>query len=126
MRLEAQCLIKARNGHGKSEKSLRRAPLALLWGLFDNFRFNTRGNVAVITALATLPLIAAIGCAIDYSTASSINTKLQAAADAAPGDIGYTNLSPTASVTLNGTMDARVKPAHDEVKMHGCAGRARA
>ncbi|MGO9359950.1 MAG: TadE/TadG family type IV pilus assembly protein [Xanthobacteraceae bacterium] len=48
-----------------------------------SFRCNTRGNVAVITALATLPLVAAVGCVVDYTTASMIKTKLQAAADAA-------------------------------------------
>jgi Flp pilus assembly protein TadG len=48
-----------------------------------DFRRNTRGNVAIITALATLPMIAAIGCVIDYTEATSIKTKLQSAADAA-------------------------------------------
>jgi Flp pilus assembly protein TadG len=48
-----------------------------------DFRLNTRGNVAVITALAMLPVIAAVGCVVDYTTASMIKTKLQAAADAA-------------------------------------------
>ena len=57
--------------------------MARLRALISNFRFNKRGNVAVITALAMLPMIAAMGCAIDYSMASMIKTKLQAAADAA-------------------------------------------
>lgn len=48
-----------------------------------DLRSNTRGNVAVITALACLPMIAAVGCVVDYTTASMIKTKLQAAADAA-------------------------------------------
>jgi Flp pilus assembly protein TadG len=48
-----------------------------------DFRLNKRGNVAVITALAALPMVAAVGCAIDYTDASMIKTKLQAAADAA-------------------------------------------
>jgi Flp pilus assembly protein TadG len=51
--------------------------------LVGNFRTNRRGNVAVITALAALPMVAAVGCVIDYTTASMIKTKLQAAADAA-------------------------------------------
>lgn len=113
--------------------------------LVFNFRLNKQGNVAVITALAALPMIAAVGCVIDYSTASSIKTKLQAAADAAslatvsvnstavttaqsmsangtvsggstfatnffnanlatiPQDVGYTSLTPTATVSLSGT-----------------------
>ena len=59
------------------------ARFARLRVLFANFQSNSRGNVAVITALAALPMVAAIGCVIDYSNASMIRTKLQAAADAA-------------------------------------------
>jgi Flp pilus assembly protein TadG len=51
--------------------------------LFSSFRSNTRANVAVISAVSALPLITAIGCVVDYTTASMIRTKLQGAADAA-------------------------------------------
>jgi Flp pilus assembly protein TadG len=51
--------------------------------LIRGFLANARGNVAVITALSALPVITAIGCVVDYSMASTIKTKLQAAADAA-------------------------------------------
>ncbi len=61
----------------------RSARWARLRALISSFRVNRRGNVAVITALALLPMVAAMGCAIDYSMASMIKTKLQAAADAA-------------------------------------------
>lgn len=44
---------------------------------------NTSGNVAVTMALSALPIITAIGCVVDYSMATMIKTKLQAAADAA-------------------------------------------
>jgi Flp pilus assembly protein TadG len=113
--------------------------------LIAQFRSNKRGNVAVITALCCLPLIAAVGCVVDYTTASLVKTKLQAAADAAalatvsvnssvvttakamssggtvsggstfatnffnanlnasPANVGYTNLTPTATVALSGT-----------------------
>jgi Flp pilus assembly protein TadG len=54
---------------------LRRALLA--------FRRDRRGNVAVIFAIALLPLLAFVGVAIDYSMASRARAKLQAAADAA-------------------------------------------
>src|SRR5271170_6200385 len=57
--------------------------LARLRALVAKFRLNTRGNVAVISAVAALPMIAAVGCVIDYTNASMIKTKLQAAADAA-------------------------------------------
>ena len=59
------------------------AQCARLRGLVTNFKTDKRGNAAVITAIAALPMISAIGCAIDYSNATMIRTKLQAAADAA-------------------------------------------
>jgi Flp pilus assembly protein TadG len=121
----------------------QRAQSAL--SLIAQFRSNKRGNVAVITALCCLPLIAAVGCVVDYTTASLVKTKLQAAADAAalatvsvnssvvstakgmsgngnvsggstfatnffnanlnasPANVGYTNLTPSATVALSGT-----------------------
>jgi Flp pilus assembly protein TadG len=57
--------------------------LARLRALLADFRFNKRGNVAIITGLMAIPLVSAVGCVIDYSIASAIKTKLQAAADAA-------------------------------------------
>jgi Flp pilus assembly protein TadG len=54
-----------------------------LFRLMNRFRWDRRGNVAVIFAFACLPLISAIGCAIDYSEATRIKAKLQSAADAA-------------------------------------------
>ena len=110
----------------------------------SGFAANKRGNVAVIAALACLPMIAGVGCVIDYSNASLIKTKLQAASDAAalatvsinssvvttakgmssngtvsggstyatnffnsnlstsPENVGYTNLSSSATVALTG------------------------
>jgi Flp pilus assembly protein TadG len=59
------------------------AGLERLRDLIVAFRLNRRGNVAIITALTAIPLLAAVGCSIDYSYASMIKTKLQAAADAA-------------------------------------------
>jgi len=123
----------------------RRAQSARMRSLIAQFRSNKRGNVAVITALCCLPLVAAVGCVIDYTTASLVKTKLQAAADAAalatvsvnssvvttakamssggtvsggstfatnffnanlnasPANVGYTNLTPSATVALSGT-----------------------
>ncbi len=51
--------------------------------LVARFCSSERGNVAIICALCTLPLVSAVGCVVDYSMASMIKTKLQAAADAA-------------------------------------------
>ena len=39
------------------------------------------GNVAVIFALATLPIIAAVGAAVDYSRANAVKSDMQAALD---------------------------------------------
>jgi Flp pilus assembly protein TadG len=51
--------------------------------LIGRFHFDKRGNVAIICAVAALPLVAAVGAVVDYSIASLIKTKLQAASDAA-------------------------------------------
>ncbi len=77
----------------------RGAQLARLRALVCNFRLNKRGNVAVITALAMLPMVAAIGCVIDYTTAAMIKTKLQSAADAAS----------LATVSINSTVVTAAK-----------------
>jgi Flp pilus assembly protein TadG len=65
------------------KKPARGAQWTRLPALVRDFRTNRHGNVAVITALAALPMVAAMGCALDYSMASMVKTKLQAAADAA-------------------------------------------
>ena len=49
----------------------------------SRFRHDRRGNVAVIFTIAAIPLISAIGCAVDYSQATRMKAKLQSAADAA-------------------------------------------
>jgi Flp pilus assembly protein TadG len=51
--------------------------------LLTSFVRNERGNIAVIFAIASLPLLAAVGCAVDYSLATRMKSKLQSAADAA-------------------------------------------
>jgi len=61
-----------------------------------------RGNVAVIFALALVPIMFLIGMTIDYSAASQIGAKLQAAADAAALAAvtpGMLNQSDQASIT---------------------------
>src|SRR4051812_42106223 len=54
-----------------------------VWCLISRFAADARGNIAVTFALALLPILAAIGCATDYSRANQIKSKLQSAADAA-------------------------------------------
>ncbi len=60
--------------------------------LINRFRSDRRGNIAVIFTLALLPILSAIGCAIDYSRAVQFKSKLQAAIDAASvGSISRTS-----------------------------------
>jgi Flp pilus assembly protein TadG len=67
-----------------SKKPLRLAPpFAQARKLLASFCSSKRGNVAIICTLCALPLVSAIGCVVDYTMASTIKTKLQAAADAA-------------------------------------------
>jgi Flp pilus assembly protein TadG len=54
-----------------------------LFSLIARFRSDQRGNIAVIFVFALLPILSAIGCAIDYTRATQIKSKLQSSADAA-------------------------------------------
>jgi Flp pilus assembly protein TadG len=47
------------------------------------FRSDRCGNVAVIFALLTVPLVVAVGISVDYVKASQLRTRMQAALDAA-------------------------------------------
>ncbi|HMK79494.1 MAG TPA: TadE/TadG family type IV pilus assembly protein [Xanthobacteraceae bacterium] len=68
------------------------------------FRRDKRGNVAIITALAAIPMLAAIGCVIDYTYASMVKTKLQAAADSATLATVSNNSPIVASAKTSGTV----------------------
>lgn len=47
------------------------------------FRRDQRGNIAVLFAVTLLPLVCAVGAAVDFTLASAAKVKLDAAADAA-------------------------------------------
>jgi Flp pilus assembly protein TadG len=51
--------------------------------LVRRFGRDSRGNIAVLFALSLIPVLSCIGCAIDYSRATQLRSKLQAAIDAA-------------------------------------------
>ncbi len=73
-----------------------------------------RGNVAVIFAICCVPLITAVGCAVDYSRATQIRSKLQAAADAASvGSLAKNSPAFIAagSMTSDGSVSAGVTDA---------------
>lgn len=55
----------------------------LLSRRLGRFVRDNRGGIAVIFALAAVPLLISVGCAVDYATAVRMRAKMQAAADAA-------------------------------------------
>jgi len=80
------------------------------------FRRDRSGNIAVIFTIAVLPILAAVGCAVDYSMATRIRAKLQSAADAASvaslsqKSAGYTA---AAAMTGNGPVSAGVTESNE-------------
>jgi hypothetical protein len=62
---------------------MRADVMSALFRSIGRFKRDRRGNVATMFAIVCVPLISAIGCAIDYSVANRIKAKLQSAADAA-------------------------------------------
>ena len=87
-----------------------------LFSLIGRFRTDQRGNIAVIFAIALLPILTAVGCAVDYSLATRMRAKLQAAADAASvasisqKSPGYTA---AAAMTGDGSVSAAVTDANN-------------
>jgi Flp pilus assembly protein TadG len=83
--------------------------------LIRRFCSDRRGNIAVIFAIACVPLISAIGCAVDYSLATRMKAKLQSAADAA-GVASISENSPgylaAAAMSGNGSVAAAVTDAN--------------
>src|ERR1700760_2601521 len=54
-----------------------------MMALVARFRRDRAANTAVTFALVLLPVLSAVGCAVDYSETIRIRAKLQSAADAA-------------------------------------------
>jgi Flp pilus assembly protein TadG len=86
----------------------------LMYPLFTaihRFFGNKSGNVAIIFAITCVPLISAVGCAVDYSMATRMRAKLQSAADAA-SVASISQQSPgylaAAAMTSNGSVAAGV------------------
>jgi Flp pilus assembly protein TadG len=72
------------------------------------------GNVAFIFALICIPVVSVVGCAVDYSMATRMRVKLQAAADAA-SVASISQKSPgfiqAAAMTGNGTVSVGITDA---------------
>ena len=49
--------------------------------VFSRFRRDRRGNVAVIFAIALLPVLGFVGAAVDYTRANNARSSMQAALD---------------------------------------------
>src|SRR5258708_24443645 len=79
-----------------------RTSTARLRALISKFGSNTRGNVAIMTGLAAIPLLAGVGCVVDYTMASMVRAKLQATADAAPLAVVSNNSPITKTVKTGG------------------------
>jgi Flp pilus assembly protein TadG len=80
------------------------------------FACDRTGNISIIFALACVPLITAVGCAVDYSRAAQVRAKLQAAADAASvGSIAKASpaFAAAGSMTGDGSIDVGVTDARN-------------
>jgi Flp pilus assembly protein TadG len=80
-----------------------------LIALLSRFRRDNKANIAVIFALSVLPIATAIGCVTDYTNATRIKAKMQAAADAAAVasvSINSASYLQATTMTSNGSVSA--------------------
>lgn len=80
--------------------------------VFSRLRGDNKANVAVIFAVAILPIMASIGCAVDYSVASRLRAKLQSAADVA--SVGSIGRNSPAYETAGGAPDGQMTNGRDD------------
>jgi len=95
---------------------LKRRCATRLAKLISHFGRSNKANVAVIFAIACIPMLTAVGCAVDYSLAVRMRSKMQAAADAASvGSIGQSSPGYAAAqlMTGNGSVAAGVTDANN-------------
>jgi Flp pilus assembly protein TadG len=86
-----------------------------LFTALRRFFGNKSGNVAIMFAITCVPLISAVGCAVDYSMATRMRAKLQSAADAASvASISQQSPGYLAAATMNsdGSVSAGVSDAN--------------
>jgi Flp pilus assembly protein TadG len=62
-------------------QSAQASPMHAFFRTLSRFRHDQRGNIAVIFTIAILPMLLAVGCAIDYSRVSRALSSMQAALD---------------------------------------------
>ena len=100
--------------------------LALLRRL-SRFAHDKSGNIAVIFALSLVPLVSVVGCAVDYSRANQLRSKLQSAIDAASvGSVSKTSpgFNAAGAMTGDGPIPAGVTDATNifNANMSGVTG----
>ena len=86
------------------------------FALLSRFQQDRRANIAVIFAIALLPILTAAGAAVDYSLAVRMKAKLQSAADAASvASISAKSAGYIAATTMvsNGSVAAGVTDANN-------------
>src|SRR3954468_12074241 len=69
-------------GHALAASGVR-IPMPSLFGHAGRFRRDRRGNIAVMFAIVLIPMLAAVGGAVDYSLANAQRSRIQAALDSA-------------------------------------------
>src|SRR4051812_2481386 len=80
-----------------------------LRSVFGRLMVDARGNIAMTFAIALLPILTAIGCAIDFEIAVRMRSKLQGAADAAslaPVSRNSSGYTAAVAMTASGTVSA--------------------
>jgi Flp pilus assembly protein TadG len=77
---------------------------ARLRRVMTDFAGGTRGNVTVVFALATVPIVGSVGAAVDYSHVNSARTAMQAAVDATA-----LKLSKEATALTSAQLDSKAK-----------------
>jgi Flp pilus assembly protein TadG len=95
--------------------------------LIRRFGADRRGNIAVIFVLASIPVVSAVGCAVDYSRANQLRSKLLAAADSASvGSLAKTSPAFIAAGTMtkDGTISVGVTDSQNifNANMSGVSG----
>ncbi len=84
--------------------------------IFERFARGERGNVAIIFALAVVPVIGAVGAAVDYSRISEIRSKIANAADAGVLAVGSMPPMPDKDAydTVNSWIKTHTSPEYDQ------------
>lgn len=84
-------------------------------GVLKRFVADKRGNIAVTFAIAVMPILAGVGCAVDYSRAAAMRSKLQSAIDSA-SVASISRNSPAYVAAGNMTSDGDITKGENDAK----------